>query len=93
MIIACIISFVVGAILMMCAIGMVAIQKDKKPRNKVRFFLRRDLIGFSLFIECKNGFRMYICSGNLSESFGLNLNAFSDMKEGEIREVFLNLED
>ena len=93
MIIACIISFIVGAMLMMCAIAMVAIQKDKKPRNKVRFFIRRDLIGFSLFIECKNGSRMYICSGNLSESFGLNLNDFSDMKGGKSREVYINLED
>lgn len=88
-----IIGFIIGAMLMMCAIGMVAIQKDNKPRNKVRFFLRRDFIGFSLFIECKNGSRMYISSSNLSERFGLNLNAFSDMKEREIREVFLNLED
>lgn len=88
-----IIGFIVGGMLMMCAIGLVAYHKDKEPRNKVRFFLRRDLIGFSLFIECKNGYRMYICSSNLSERFGLNLNAFSDMKEREIREVFLNLED
>ena len=44
MIIACIISFVVGAMLMMCAIGMVAIQKDKKPRNKVRFYVTTDAI-------------------------------------------------
>ena len=93
MTIAYIISFVVGAMLIMCAIGMVAIQKDKKPRNKVRFFLRKDLIGFSLFIECKTGSRMYICSNNLSELFGLNLNAFSDMKDGDIRKVYINLED
>ena len=89
-----IIGFIVGGMMMMCAIGMVAIQKDKKPRNKVRFFLRRDLIGFSLFIEGKNGSRIYISSSNLSELFGLNLHAFfSDMKEREIREVFLNLEE
>ena len=93
MVTTCIISFVVGALAMFCAIGLMSCQKDKKPRNKVRFFLRRDLIGFSLFIEGKNGSRIYISSSNLSESFGLNLNAFSDMKEREIREVFLNLED
>lgn len=88
-----IIGFIVGAMLMMCAIGLMSCRKDKKPRNKVRFFLRRDLIGFSLFIECKNGSRMYICSSNIYERFGLNLNAFSDMKEREIREVYINLED
>lgn len=33
MVIACIISFVVGALIMMCTIGIVAYQKDKKPLN------------------------------------------------------------
>ena len=37
-----IIGFIIGAMMMMCAIGMVAIQKDKKPRNKVRFFVTYD---------------------------------------------------
>ena len=39
-----IIGFIVGGMLMMCAIGMVAIQKDKKPRNRVRFFMTSDSI-------------------------------------------------
>ena len=30
---------------------------------------------------------------NLFEDYNLNPNDFSDMKEGEIREVFINLED
>lgn len=30
---------------------------------------------------------------NLFENYNLNPNDFSDMKEGEIREVFINLED
>ena len=42
-----IIGFIVGAMLMMCAIGMVAIQKDKKPQNKVRFYLVKT--SFSIF--------------------------------------------
>lgn len=35
------------------------------------------------------------CCGNrnLFENYNLNPNDFSDMKEGEIREVFINLED
>lgn len=36
-----IIGFIVGAMLMMCAIGMVAIQKDKKPQNKVHFIVTK----------------------------------------------------
>lgn len=90
------IPFIIGLIIVasiMSYVSVLCLNKNKKPRNKVRFFIRRDLIGFSLFIECKNGSRMYICSGNLSESFGLNLNDFSDMKGGENREVYINLED
>ena len=45
MIIACIISFVVGALIMMCAIGLMSCQKDKKPRNKVRFYVTRNKNG------------------------------------------------
>lgn len=45
MVIACIISFISGAMMMMCAVGMVAMQKDKKPRNKVRFFVTRNKNG------------------------------------------------
>lgn len=37
-----IIGFIVGAMLMMCAIGLMSCQKDKKPRNKVRFFVTCD---------------------------------------------------
>lgn len=90
-----IIGFIVGAMLMMCAIGMVAIQKDKKPRNKVRFFVkavRADM--YWLYIKDKKGNISFI---GLDEDFnnlwGLNPDDFNDMKEGQIREVFINLED
>ena len=48
-------------------------------------------IGFILRI--KNGNNSLI---GITEEFylwGLNLDDFADMKEGEIREVFINLED
>ena len=46
MIIACIIiSFIVGAFAMFCAIGLMSCRKDKKPRNKVRFFVTRNKNG------------------------------------------------
>ena len=35
----------------------------------------------------------YCGNHNLFENYNLNPNDFTDMKEGEIREVFLNLED
>lgn len=109
MIIACIIiSFIVGAMVMMCAIGMVAIQKDKKPRNNVRFFVvkGRDICSDNIELwigklEWNERIRRWIPSiGSrfLSpvfdfKDFNLNPDDFADMKEGEIREVFINLED
>lgn len=94
MIIACIImSFIVGAILMMCAIGMVAIQKDKKPRNKVRFLVRKHIGWFDLAIVGKDGSRTGVCSDRLFCRFGLSPDDFDYMEVGEEKDIFLNLED
>lgn len=93
MIIACIISFVVGEMLMMFALGIVPVCKDKEPRNKVRFFVEKEVFhGYFLYIGNKDGM-CYICSNNFFKKFGLNPDDFADMKVGEIREVFINLED
>ena len=45
MIIACIISFIIGALIMMCAIGLMSYQKDKQPRNKVHFYVTVGALG------------------------------------------------
>ena len=51
-----------------------------------------------LWISCSEQVH-FLCDGrhrvnqNLFENYNLNPNDFSDMKEGEIREVFINLED
>lgn len=103
-----IIGFILGAMLMMCAIGMVAIQKDKEPRNNVRFFVVKGRgicsDNIELWIgelEWNERIRRWIpLTGSrfLSpaydfKDFNLNPDDFADMKEGEIREVFINLED
>ena len=105
MIIACIISFIAGAMVMMCAIGIVAYQKDKKPRNKVHFYVTTDLSKhLHLWYgkpKYKNGewvrgfYNCDIIAGTdtFYSVFGLYVKDFRDMKPGEIREVFLNLED
>lgn len=94
--------------LMMCAIGMVAIQKDKKPRNKVRFFVVKGRGICSDNIELWIGklewderIKRWIPSTGsrfLSpyydlKDFNLNPDDFADMKEGQLREVFINLEE
>ena len=89
----CFITFIMGAVFMFIAVCVVAMGKVKEPRNKVRFFVERVISdNYVLYIEGKN--RLYsIASARLFENFGLNPDDFADMKEGEIRYVFLNLED
>ena len=89
----CFIAFVFGAVFMLAMLTIAAMGKDKEPRNKVRFFVERVISdNYVLYIEGKN--RLYsIASARLFENFGLNPDDFADMKEGEIREVFINLED
>lgn len=56
MITACIISFIIGAMIMMCTIGLMSCQKDKKPRNKVHFYMVRDKSGI-LYLYLNKPFR------------------------------------
>ena len=88
----CFIAFVIGAVFMLAMLSIAAMGKVKEPRNKVRFFVERVISdNYVLYIEGKN--RLYsIASARLFENFGLNPDDFADMKEGEIREVFINLE-
>ena len=105
-----IIGFIVGAILMMCAIGLMSYQKDKKPRNEVRFFVTCDenlgsiklrlWLGRpewsevnKLWVDNDENTTTFLAVERYFKDFNLNKDDFADMKDGEIREVFLNLED
>ena len=71
-----------------------AMGKSKEPRNKVRFYVWA--IGNNipwLYIQKKNGDLELVASNNGFKDFGLNPLDFADIKEGEIREVFINMED
>lgn len=93
MIIACIISFIIGAMVMMCAIGLMSCQKDKKPRNKVRFFIRRISIDrFILTILNKEGYCV-LSDYVLFQDWNLYEKDFEDLEIGERKELILNLED
>ena len=74
--------------------AIVAMSKDyDKPKNKVRFFVEKEVSNrYLLYIKNKEGI-CYICSDNSFKKFGLNPDNFADMKEGEIKEVFINLEN
>ena len=88
-----ILSFIFGVVITFFALGLVVHCKDNEPKNNVRFLVKRiSTYCYHLCIKCK--YNQYIIVTELSFSdFGLNTDDFADMKNGEIREVFLNLED
>ena len=93
---------------MLVALAIAAMGKDNEPRNKVRFYVTCEVnyrgeiirtlwIGKPYYTEDKR-FTSHIWSSILAVNeslglYGLNYSDFADMKVGEIREVFLNLED
>ena len=89
----CLIAFVIGAVFMLAMLSIAAMGKDKEPRNKVRFFVER-VISDNYFLYINGKDKQYpLASERLFKDFGLNPDDFADMKVGEIRKVFINLED
>lgn len=104
----CFITFIMGAVFMFIAVCVVAMGKVKEPRNKVRFYvtcesnyrgeiIRTLWLGKPYYTKDKrfaSGIWSRILAVNNSfVGYNLNYSDFADMKEGEIREVFINLED
>ena len=104
----CLISFVFGAVIMLVSLAIAAMGKDYEPRNKVRFYvtcetnyrgeiIRTLWLGKPYYTKDKR-FASDIWSRILAVNdsfvgYNLNYSDFEDMKNGEIREVFINLED
>ena len=86
-----VIAYIFGAIsmFMMVCIGYAA--KQEEPVNRVRFYVKtiEDNVPW-LFIQEKNGKLAAIVIRNGLADFGLNPLDFCNMKQGEIREVFIN---
>ena len=104
----CFITFIMGAVFMFIAVCVVAMGKDDEPRNKVRFYvtcesnyrgeiIRTLWLGKPYYTKDKrfaSGIWSRILAVNNSfVGYNLNHSDFEDMKNGEIREVFINLED
>ena len=104
----CLISFVIGAMFMLAMLSVAAMGNGKEPRNNVRFFVvkGRDICSDNIELwigklEWNERIRRWIpLTGSrfLSpvfdfKDFNLNPDDFADMKAGDIREVFINLED
>ena len=91
----CYISFVIGAVLMFVSLAIAAMGKDDEPRNKVRFFVKavRDDMYWLYIKDKKDNISFIGLDEDFNNLWGLNPDDFTDMKKGEIREVFINLED
>lgn len=89
----CSISFVIGVLFMLAILSISDVRKVKDTKNKVRFFVER-VISDNYFLYIKGKDRYYpFVSERLFKNFGLNIDDFADMKDGEIREVFIDLKD
>ena len=91
----CFITFVLGAMFMLAFIIIAAMGKTQEPKNNVHFYVEKvHKDCYYLVIKTKTKkTRSVLFATKDFEEFGLNANDFADMKEGEIREVFINLED
>ena len=104
----CYISFIIGAVLMLVALAIAVMGKVKESRDKVRFFVTRDnedgfrnppvlWIGVpkksSVWWSITETSKPLAFSEEGFKHYGLNYEDFFNIKEGEIREVFINLED
>lgn len=78
---------------MLAMLSIAAMGKDKEPRNKVRFFIRRISIDrFILTILNKEGY--CVLSDYVSfQEWNLYKKYFEDLEIGERKELILNLED
>ena len=90
----CFIAFVIGAVFMLVALAIAAMAKDDEPRNNVRFFVKKQTSeNYLLFLKGKGKLCYFIVQDYFFKEFGLDPEDFADMKDDEIRDVFINLED
>lgn len=103
----CFISFIIGAMFMFAALCIVAMGKEKESNN-VRFFVTRDnhvdfrnppvlWVGvpkkINAWYSLTEKSKPLAFSKEDFKHYGLNYEEFFNMKEGEIREVFITMKD
>lgn len=89
-----VIAFIIYAAVILVVDEFLSYRKDKKPYNKVRFYVKRyKLGGLVLLIQDKYGNLIYICDDFGFKDLNLNVEDFKDLECNERREVYINLED
>ena len=89
----CFITFVLGAVFMLAMIIIAAMRKVEEPTNKVRFYVKRVPKGLELWVKDRFGNSHFLYYIKFGDDYLIDTKPFIDMKEGEIRYVFLDLED
>ena len=100
----CFVAFILGAVFMLATLCVVAISKDKEPRNNIHFYVARNQ-DRKLFLYLGKPIRhatvfcgsvdegVYIMTHNYFKNFGLNENDYKDLKwEDEPLEVFVKMD-
>ena len=103
----CFISFIIGAMFMFATLCIVAMGKEKESNN-ARFFVTRDnhvdfrnppvlWVGvpkkINAWYSLTEKSKPLAFSKEDFKHYGLNYEEFFNMKEGEIREVFITMKD
>ena len=103
----CFITFIMGAVFMLATLCIVAMGKDKEPRNNVHFYVARDKNGSlwlykskpirgdnEFYCDLDNNCIKFMYADYIFKFFGLNENDYANLKwEDDPVEVFLNMED
>ena len=102
----CFVTFVIGAVFMLAMLSIAAINKEKEPSNRVRFYVARDKDGTlrlymgkpirreSAFVSCWEEGGACIGLDSDLRMYGLNENDYEYVTwECEPLEVFINMED
>ena len=87
-------AFIICAIAMYRLARLIFTAKQGEPVNRVHFYVKREHRNrFTLWVGKTISSSFFVFADWFFKEFNLNPDDFADMKEGEIREVFINLED
>ena len=101
-----VIGLVVVVLTMVFALLLVIINESNKPRNKVHFYIAKPSGYYMYYLYLGKPRRIFSNGRFMFKSayngrfitdciidYGLNPRDYDDMKTGEIKEVYINLED
>ena len=78
---------------MLTMLSIAAMGKVKEPKINVHFYVKRACKGLELWVKDRFGNSHFLYYIRFGDDYLIDTKPFIDMKEGEIRYVFLNLED